>query len=163
MRGAEVGGGSRHLVSSPSAKRRPRPGISGPLAAAGQQMPTGDFSTAATPVARGARNAGRARKEMMFDADGEGSSSSAALEPEDTRNGPRTHYKLVIQKQLADLIPSIRSGWTSRKADGKSPFLSGTGGRRLPQLHRDDVRSSVLDLPFRPRHTWVEFDAGRMS
>ena len=50
------------------------------------------------------------------------------------------YYKLPIDQQIADLVPVSPFWLDYARHDGKSPFLSQHLGRRVAQLHRDDVR-----------------------
>jgi hypothetical protein len=73
------------------------------------------------------------------------------------------YYQLLIQQQLADLVPVSQFWLDYARHDGKGPFLS----RHLADASRNFTETvfalAVLDLPFEAGKHDVKFDAGRMT
>jgi hypothetical protein len=73
------------------------------------------------------------------------------------------YYQLLVQQQLADLVPISQFWLDYARHDGKGPFLS----RHLADASRNFTEIifalAVLDLPFEAGKHEVKFDAGRMT
>jgi hypothetical protein len=73
------------------------------------------------------------------------------------------YYQLLIQQQLADLVPVSQFWLDYARHDGKGPFLSrhfADGSRNFTEMV---FSLAVLDLPFEAGKHDVKFDAGRMT
>jgi hypothetical protein len=160
--------------SEPSVTGVPQPAVPPPPGAGFGGGPKGAFEAAKD--AKEGRSAGKGDKaemeratknaELYFDTAGEKRETLRRLyrKLDPTMEwAENNYYKLLISKQVADLVPVSPFWLDYARHDGKSAFLSRNmveAGRNFTEIM---FALSVLDLPFEAGKHEVKFESGKMT
>ena len=158
----------------PDAAAAPAPGFSAPRGAAGPGTALGrrEGRSAGKKEAQAAEEAKPAdgkdkAVELGFFADAQADRKAVRQlyrQVEQTREwAENNYYHVLIQQQVADLIPVGQFWLDYANHDGKSPFLSkhlADASRNFPEMM---FALAVLDLPFTANKPDVKFDGGAMT